>query len=130
MTESKKTKRRKPEDRWAQNNYLVDEVCPHLKTATYGMILMTCFRHGRGLGYFRASVRRIAKSAVSSPRHVHRVLREFEQIGLIEVVKGPVGVIPKTYRIRFVYQDGALSIPTYNPKSGATDAKKRQSVSA
>jgi len=106
-----KRKRKKREDRWEQNNLLVDEVCPKLKTSTYGMVLMTCFRHGRGLGYFRVSVRRIAKAAVTSERHVHRILRDFENCGLIEKVKNAQGTIPKTYRIRFEYQDGELAIP-------------------
>ena len=122
--DTKKQKPKKRYDRWEQNNYLVDEVCPRLKSATSGLVLMACFRHGRGLGYFRVSVPRIAKSSVTSPRHVQRILKEFESMGLIDVVAGPRGTIPKTYRIRFVYQGEILNIP-YTFNSEVKDHAKR-----
>lgn len=109
-------KKKDKDDRWPQNNYLVDVICPQLKSATYGLVLMTCFRHGRGLGYFRVSSTRIAKSACTSKRWVQRILDDFEAYGLIELKEPRRGVIPPTFRIRFSYVDSLLFIDCKIPK--------------
>ena len=109
---------RKRVDRWEQFNYLVDVVCPQFKSATYSMVLLACFRHGRGLGYFRVSTSRIAKSALTSKRWGQRVLDDFEEYGLIELIEPEKGTIPRTYRIRFFYDENAIRIDCKIPPRG------------
>lgn len=99
-------KKQRSDKRWEQNNYLVDVICPQLKSPTYIAVLWVCFRHGRGFGYFKISVGRIAKAARTSNRNVQRILRDFERYRLIELVDESTGTSPRTYRIRFKAETG------------------------
>lgn len=119
-----KQKQKLSDQRWEQNNYLIDAICPQFKSATYGLVLMTCFRHGRGAGFFRASTKRIAKSAVTSERHVRRILDEFERFQVIELIDEHKGPIPRTYRIRFERINGQLMVNCNIPKVRRKDGKK------
>ena len=116
--------KRQSELRWEQNNYLIDAICPQFKCATYGLVLMTCFRHGRGTGFFRASTKRIAKSTVTSARHVRRILDEFQQFKVIELIEEHKGPIPRTYRICFEHLEGQLIIRCNIPKQRSSRGKK------
>jgi len=103
--------KRKSYDRWDQHNYLVDAINPILKNATQIAVLWSCFRNGRGLGYFRVSTPRIAKCSRTSTRNVQRIIDKFEGWGLIELVAPQRGTTPKTYRIRFTYAGEQIFIP-------------------
>lgn len=121
------TAKRKSDSRWEQYNYLVDEICPRFKAPSYGMILLACFRHARDygsrMGYFRVSLRRIAKSAGMSERHVRRIMRELEEWGVIEMKKEAVGTLPRIFRIRFERDDGQLTVPCTIAAKGVSHAK-------
>jgi hypothetical protein len=114
---------KKNAQRWEQMNYLVDEIAPKLKNATYIAVLWVCFRNGKGFGYFRVSAVRIAKCARTSKRNVQRILDDLERWGVIELTTEHKGPIPRTYRFRFVQNPAGLAIPH------AIETKPRRSVS-
>lgn len=121
-----KSTKRNSDERWKQNNYLVDKISPQLKSSGYIAVLWACFRHGRGLGFFRVSTKRIAQSSLMGERYVRRILDDFEACGLIEVVKERQGTIPRTYRIRFEYDKDELVIKCNFPaRSKASDKKAK-----
>jgi two-component sensor histidine kinase len=119
-----KVAKKRSDRRWEQHNYLVDEINPRLKNATYIAVLWVCFRNGRGLGYFRASSNRIAKCARTSKRNVQRILDDFESWRIIELIEEHKGPIPRTYRIRFEYVKDRLAI-IHNIQAGATSGKEK-----
>lgn len=120
----KPTKKRS-DQRWEQHNYLVDEINPKLKNATYIAVLWACFRNGRGLGYFRASSNRIAKCARTSKRSVQRILDDLERWKVIELIDEHKGPIPRTYRIRFAYASERLVI-IHSIETGVTKNGKEK----
>ena len=116
-------KKEKSQERWIQHNYLVDEINPRLKNATYIAVLWACFRHGKGFGYFRASTARVARCARTSKRNARRIIDDFQQWGLIELIQEHQGPIPRTYRIRFSYAGDRLKIDHVIPKEVANGRK-------
>jgi len=98
---SKQPSKKKSERRFEQLNMIVDDIAPTLPTPSHVAILLCCFRHGRGAGYFRVSTNRLAKSSCIGKRQVQRVIDDFEKTGIIELVTEHQGPIPRTYRITF-----------------------------
>lgn len=103
-------KRKKSDQRWHQFNYLMDEVIPRLKNNTAAVVLLTCFRYGRGPGIFRSSVRTLAKASRTSISRVREHLDRFVRDGLLELLEERKGTIPRTYRIRFIERDDRVWI--------------------
>ena len=95
------TPKRKSHNRWEQFNRIVDDIACKLPTASHVAVLMVCFRHGRGAGFFRVSTGRIAESVKLKERRVKYILDELETAGIITLIKEHQGPIPRTYRIIF-----------------------------
>jgi len=96
-----KSPKRKSERRFAQLNQIVDEIAPTLPTASHVAVLLACYRHGRGAGFFRVSTARVAKSVRLSKRQTQRVLDDLERADVVTLVTEHSGPIPRTYKISF-----------------------------
>lgn len=111
--------KRKSQKRFEQLNEIVDVIAPTLPTASHVAVLLCCFRHGRGAGYFRASTARIAKSTALKRRRVQYILDELEAMNVIVLKAEHQGPIPRTYQIRLSV-NGAPHCTIKTKTNGAT----------
>lgn len=100
--------KRKSARRFEQLNEIIDEIAPKLPGPSHVAVLLCCFRHGRGAGYFRVSTARLARSTTLQHRRVRYVMDELERMGVIEMITEHKGPIPRTYRIKLKGANGAL----------------------
>ncbi len=98
----------KSQRRFEQLNIIVDKIAPTLRTPTHVAVLLVCFRHGRGRGYFRASTSRVAASVGIKKRQAVNIFDALEKAGVIELVEEHKGPVPRTYKITFRDANGAL----------------------
>lgn len=105
---SKPQDKRKANSRFRQLNVIVDEIAPQLPTPGHVAVLLCCFRHGRGMGFFKVSTERLAKSTTLKRRRVQYILDDLERMGAVVLVSEHKGPIPRTYQIPFKSIDGAL----------------------
>lgn len=85
--------------RFQQLNKLVDKIGPKLETASQFAVLMVCYRHAKGRGFFQVSCSRIAKATKLSVRQVRRIIEQLKKRGVIEQISEHQGPIPPEYRI-------------------------------
>ncbi len=104
----------KSSKRFEQLNLIIDDIAPKLPTAAHVAVLVCCFRHGRGLGFFRVSTQRIAKSTKLQRRRVQYIMDDLERQGVVVLVAEHKGPIPRTYRIPFAMVNGALQCTIKN----------------
>jgi hypothetical protein len=105
---SKPPDKKKSARRFEQLNAIVDDIAPKLPSVSHVAVLLCCFRHGRGLGFFRVSTQRIAKATNLQRRRVQYILDDLERLGAVVLVSEHQGPIPRTYRIPFTSVNGAL----------------------
>lgn len=107
--------KRKSAKRFEQLNVIVDEVAPQLPTPTHLAVLLCCFRHGKGVGYFRASTDRLARTVGLKKRRIQDILDELQQMKVIDLVQEHKGPLPRVYRIGFYEANGALHCTIKKP---------------
>ncbi|MCO8121457.1 helix-turn-helix domain-containing protein [Stieleria sp. TO1_6] len=110
--------KRKSQKRFEQLNRIIDDIAPTLPSASHLAVLLICFRHGRQAGFFRASTKRIAKSARLSERHVKRIINDLETAGVVRLEAEHNGPIPRSYRITGQTANGDTHVTIKEPSNG------------